>query len=45
MIQSRGFDADADLAALGFGLRQIGAVLELIESAVRRDGESSHAII
>ena len=35
----------SNLAALRFGLRQIGAVLELVESAVRRDRESSHAIM
>ena len=45
VVQRRGVDADAHLSALRLGLRQIGAVLELIESAVRRDGESSHANI
>ncbi len=45
MVERGGFDADANLAALGLRLRQIGAVLDLVEAAVRRDGESSHAII
>src|ERR1700736_411653 len=45
MVERSGFDADADLAASGLGLRQIGPVLELVESAVRRDCQSSHAII
>src|SRR3989337_1261868 len=41
VVQSDRFDADAYLAALRLGLRQIGAVLELIEAAVRRDGSCS----
>ena len=45
MIECRSFDADANLSALGLRLRQIGAVLDLVEPAVRRDGESSHAIM
>ncbi len=45
MVERGSFDADANLAALGLRLRQIGAVLDLVEPAVRRDGESSHAII
>jgi len=45
MVERGGFDADADLAESGLGLRQIGPVLELVESAVRRDCQSSHAII
>src|SRR5688500_7869570 len=45
MVQADRFDADAYLAALRLGLRQIGAVLELVEPTVRRDGESSHANI
>jgi hypothetical protein len=45
MIERRGFDADADLAAFGLGLRQIGPVHELVETAVRRDCQSSHAIM
>ena len=38
-------DAHPDLAALGFGLLEIGAVLDLIESAVRGNGESSHGFM
>jgi hypothetical protein len=45
MVERCGFDADADLAVPGLRLGQIGPVLELIESAVRRDCQSSHAII
>src|ERR1700674_8854 len=45
MVERSGFDADADLAESGLRLRQIGPVLELVESAVRRNCQSSHAII
>jgi hypothetical protein len=45
MIERGGLDAHADLAALRFRFGQIGAVHDLVESAVRCYYKSSHAII